>query len=205
MDILPNIVPVMGIVLCAVAVCQVALWSAHSIGFFSTEKREFKQQQQGFRAQFQTSSGHPSQHTSNERTWRGYRNFRVDRMVKETANCTSVYLTAEDGKPLAQFRPGQHLTFRFQIPGQNKPIVRCYSLSDGPGKPTYRISVKEVAPPRDKPELRPGKVSLYINRLLTVGNASKSKPQLAIFISTRILKNRWFYSPVVSGSRRWSA
>jgi hypothetical protein len=48
----------MGVVLCVVAVCQVALWSAQSIGIFLGENREFKQPL-GLRARLQTSCTKP--------------------------------------------------------------------------------------------------------------------------------------------------
>ncbi|MEE9293206.1 MAG: 2Fe-2S iron-sulfur cluster-binding protein, partial [Acidobacteriota bacterium] len=46
------------------------------------------------------------------------------------------------------FAPGQFLTFQLKIPGQPRPLVRCYSLSDAPGSGTCRVSIKRVPAPR---------------------------------------------------------
>lgn len=84
--------------------------------------------------------------------WGAYRNFRVARKEVEDGaqSICSFYLVPEDGLPLPTFRPGQFLTFRLDIPkpdGQIEQIVRCYSLSDAPGKEFYRVSIKRVPAP----------------------------------------------------------
>ena len=94
--------------------------------------------------------------------WEGYRKFIVDKKVNACEDIVSIYLKPHDGLPLPGFKAGQHLTFRLQIPGQLKPGIRCYSLSDAPrdkDQNHYRISVKRILPPRDKPEAPPGLVS----------------------------------------------
>lgn len=106
-------------------------------------------------------------------TWRGFRKFRVEQLVKETASCTSVYLSPVDGKPIASFEAGQHLPLRFSIPGQSKPVIRCYSLSDGPGKACYRISVKAM--PAHQAGHDPGLVSNFVNEQLKEGDVIESK------------------------------
>jgi len=111
--------------------------------------------------------------------WKGFRQFRVENLVKETANCTSAYLVPVDGKPIANFKAGQHLTLRFQIPSQPKPVIRCYSLSDGPGKSHYRISVKAVAP--GQPDQEPGLVSNFINDQLQLGDVVEAKSPAGSF------------------------
>jgi ferredoxin-NADP reductase/MOSC domain-containing protein YiiM len=73
--------------------------------------------------------------------WQGFRPLRVDRLVPETATVMSVYLSSEDGRPLAGSKAGQYLTLR--VPGAGEPPpVRSYSLSSGPDDDSYRISVK---------------------------------------------------------------
>ncbi|MCP4505079.1 MAG: hypothetical protein GY826_01630, partial [Fuerstiella sp.] len=76
--------------------------------------------------------------------WNGLRKFLVDRRVTESHDTTSFYLKPHDGKSLPLFHPGQFLTFRLHVPGEQRPIVRCYSLSSGPDSDTYRINVKKV-------------------------------------------------------------
>lgn len=72
--------------------------------------------------------------------WRGPRRFRVARKQRESDVITSFYLEPEDGGELMAFEPGQYLTLLLTVDGQT--IRRNYSLSDAPGKPYYRISVK---------------------------------------------------------------
>jgi nitric oxide dioxygenase len=75
--------------------------------------------------------------------WRGLRSFRVARREAESELITSFYLEPVDGNPLLAFTPGQYLTLLLQVDGE--PTRRNYSLSDAPGKPWYRISVKREA------------------------------------------------------------
>ncbi len=70
----------------------------------------------------------------------------VKRKVAESAAITSFYLEPADGEPLASFLPGQFLTLELPLPDHDEALVRTYSLSDAPGRPWYRISVKREAP-----------------------------------------------------------
>lgn len=92
-------------------------------------------------------------------SWNGNRKFSVIRKVFECKDICSFYLTPHDHKEIPPFLPGQFLTFRFRIPGQNKPIRRCYSLSDCVRDNTYRITVKRVKGHGDQPA---GLVSNYL-------------------------------------------
>ena len=100
-----------------------------------------------------------------ENTWTGFRKFKV-KTKKEGKDVTSAYLYPHDGKKLPPFKPGQYLTFQLRVPGEEKPIIRCYSLSQRPTSDYYRVTKKKVPPPRDKPELPPGKSSTYFNEVL---------------------------------------
>ncbi|MGB1110510.1 MAG: hypothetical protein ACPG4N_09150, partial [Gammaproteobacteria bacterium] len=94
--------------------------------------------------------------------WSGIRKFVVRNKVLEADGVCSFYLTPHDGRPLPPFLPGQYLTFQLDIPGDRKPLTRCYSLSDAPiNADYYRVSIKRVPPPRDKPELPSGKSSSF--------------------------------------------
>ncbi|HET8711928.1 MAG TPA: FAD-binding oxidoreductase, partial [Spongiibacteraceae bacterium] len=59
---------------------------------------------------------------------------------KESSVITSFYLEPIDGGELMDFQPGQYIAVLLTVNGQ--PLRRNYSLSDAPGKPYYRISVK---------------------------------------------------------------
>lgn len=72
--------------------------------------------------------------------WQGRRPFRIRNRRRESEVITSFELEPVDGKPVADFQPGQYIGIRLQINGE--PTYRHYSLSDAPNGRTYRISVK---------------------------------------------------------------
>ncbi|MGZ4160485.1 MAG: NO-inducible flavohemoprotein [Neobacillus sp.] len=77
--------------------------------------------------------------------WDGFRNFVVDRKVEESDVITSFYLKPEDQRGIASFIPGQYISIKLEINGEEFTHIRQYSLSDAPGKDYYRISVKREA------------------------------------------------------------
>lgn len=99
--------------------------------------------------------------------WAGFRAFRVERKEKESDRITSFYLVPEDGKELARFEPGQYVSVKMEIPGEEYVHIRQYSLSDAPGKPYYRISVKREEEALNKPA---GKVSTYLHEQIGQGD-----------------------------------
>ena len=92
--------------------------------------------------------------------WDGFRSFRLERKVKESSVITSFYLVPEDGGPIAAFEPGQYVSVKLQIEGETYTQIRQYSLSDAPGKPYYRISVKREDALGDHPD---GKISTFLH------------------------------------------
>ena len=103
------------------------------------------------------------------------RTLVVDRKVKESETITSFYLLPEDNEPLAGFLPGQFLPLKLDIPGQYKPVLRTYSLSDSPNKDYYRLSIKREPPPPDRPDLYPGVSSTYFHDEVEPGSKLLSK------------------------------
>jgi nitric oxide dioxygenase len=73
--------------------------------------------------------------------WNGWRDFRVDEVVRESSVISSFILRPVDGGPVMAHKAGQYLTFWLEIPG-HPPIKRNYSISAAPNGQTYRISVK---------------------------------------------------------------
>lgn len=104
--------------------------------------------------------------------WAGYRKFQVVRKQIEDAagQVCSFYLSAHDGKPIPAHEPGQFLTFQLNVPGQAKPLVRCYSLSDVPGSDQLRVTIKRVPPPRDQPDVLPGVGSNFFHDHVNEGD-----------------------------------
>ncbi|WP_066174376.1 NO-inducible flavohemoprotein [Bacillus marinisedimentorum] len=99
--------------------------------------------------------------------WVGYRPFTVDRKVQESGVITSFYLKPTDGKPIADFKPGQYISIKVDIDGDPYTHTRQYSLSDAPGKDHYRISVKRED---EKGELPGGVVSRFLHENIGEGD-----------------------------------
>ncbi|MFE4572083.1 NO-inducible flavohemoprotein [Paenibacillus chitinolyticus] len=99
--------------------------------------------------------------------WAGLRKFTVRRKTAESGNITSFYLVPEDGGALAAFEPGQYVTVQMKIPGREHLVNRQYSLSDRPGQPYYRISVKKEAGTDTR---EPGAASTYLHEDVREGD-----------------------------------
>jgi ferredoxin-NADP reductase len=66
----------------------------------------------------------------------------VESVRTETDSVLSLRLASADGTPFPPAMPGQFVTLRLQLPGAGPAVSRSYSLSNPPGSPDYRISVK---------------------------------------------------------------
>ena len=103
--------------------------------------------------------------------WNGIRKFAVVKKIRECDDVNAFYLKPHDGRPLPQFKPGQYLTFQLDLPGRDKPLIRCYSLSDSPHqKEYYRVTIKKEKAPPDKPELPPGAGSSFFTDTVKEGD-----------------------------------
>ena len=77
--------------------------------------------------------------------WKGYRRFRVSNRVMEAQDICSFYLSPLDEEAICPYEPGQHLGFKFQIPGEAKHLIRTYSLSSGDtASNNYRVDRKST-------------------------------------------------------------
>ena len=61
-----------------------------------------------------------------------WRPFRVTKIIDESSVIRSFHLEPDDGGGLIRHDAGQHLPLRIEIPGQDKPVVRTYTLSTAP-------------------------------------------------------------------------
>jgi uncharacterized protein len=126
----------------------------------------------------------PEVRASSAGAWSGWRNFRVTRRSFEDvarSQC-SFYLQPVDGVPLAAFKPGQYLTFSLQVgdgdvgvTGAERSLTRCYSLSDRPDPANYRITIKRMPPPTDRPDLPRGASSNHFHDRVREGDVLKVK------------------------------
>ena len=114
--------------------------------------------------------------TTKEDSWKDWRNFIVDRKVKESEEITSFYLKPQDGKKLPTFKPGQFLTIKLDIPEQPRSVIRTYSLSDyDPNGDYYRLSIKRESAPKDL-DVPPGVASNFIHDHINEGDIIPAKP-----------------------------
>lgn len=110
--------------------------------------------------------------------WNDFKRFRVIRKEPESDVITSFYLAPADGSSLPTFKPGQYLTVRVPSPCGHT-TMRNYSLSDCPGRPYFRISVKrETGPSAGTPD---GFVSNYLHQQIRVGSELEVGPPCGEF------------------------
>ena len=116
--------------------------------------------------------------------WAGWREFRVAQRAFEDAarSQCSFYLQPVDSQPLPPFKPGQFLTFGLDVTPPTsdgsttaRAITRCYSLSDRPESAHYRVTIKRVPAPPDRPEFAPGLSSNHFHDHVQVGDILRVK------------------------------
>lgn len=99
--------------------------------------------------------------------WEGFRTFKVAKKVQESEVITSFYLVPDDGQPIASYEPGQYISIKIKPEAQSFTQIRQYSLSDSPGKPYYRISVKRELGGLERPD---GVISTYLHDHIEEGS-----------------------------------
>jgi len=92
--------------------------------------------------------------------WLGWRTVKLEDKKAESSLHTSFMFSSTDDTPLYKYEPGQYISIKLDIPGQEYSQVRNYSLSDIPSSEVYRITVKKEAD---------GAVSTYLHDTLEVG------------------------------------
>ncbi|EHK87674.1 oxidoreductase FAD/NAD(P)-binding domain-containing protein [Saccharomonospora azurea SZMC 14600] len=87
-----------------------------------------------------------------------WRDWRVAKRVAEAEDTVSFTLVPDDGGPVPAFRPGQYVSVAVTLPdGRRQP--RQYSLSQGPGRGSLRITVRRVRGADGAPD---GRVSNHL-------------------------------------------
>jgi nitric oxide dioxygenase len=103
--------------------------------------------------------------------WSGWRDFVVAEKIRESAVITSFVLRPKDGGAVIPHKPGQYLTFRFDLP-EAAGEKRNYSISAGPNGESYRISVK-------REDL--GAASRFLHDQIQVGDVLQATPPAGDF------------------------
>ncbi|MBL4753408.1 MAG: 2Fe-2S iron-sulfur cluster binding domain-containing protein [Flavobacteriales bacterium] len=97
-----------------------------------------------------------------------FRDFVVDKIVRENASIKSFYLKRANQEALERYLPGQYVTLKLKLANQQKEYTRNYTLSDSPGLGSFRLTIKR--------EER-GEVSRYLHDELKEGDCLEvSKP-----------------------------
>lgn len=91
----------------------------------------------------------------------GFRTLRVASIERESGSAVSLVLEPADGRPLTVPLPGQFVALRLRPDANAPPVLRSYSLSNGPEAGRYRITVKQ------EPH---GIASTYVNTRLRSGD-----------------------------------
>ncbi|TWF47564.1 pyridoxamine 5'-phosphate oxidase family protein [Neorhizobium alkalisoli] len=93
-----------------------------------------------------------------------WRPMTVTAIVDESAAIRSFHLQPGDGAGLLPHNAGQHIPIRLKLPGEEKSIIRTYTLSVAPSDGVYRISVK-----------RDGRVSQFLHDTVVVGDVIEAR------------------------------
>ncbi|WP_336512838.1 molybdopterin-dependent oxidoreductase [Phaeobacter italicus] len=110
--------------------------------------------------------------------WSGFRTAVVQEVERVAEGCTRVAFTVDGFELLPDFLPGQHITLKAKVPGQDSPVIRCYSLIGSgvdPERKTYQITVRVVPAPPGADDLPDGVMSGYINHVLEPGSLVELK------------------------------
>jgi len=100
--------------------------------------------------------------------WLDFKTFQVIRKEVESEVITSFYFLPTDGSKVPSFKAGQFITLRVPTADGKSTTMRNYSLSDKPGMPWFRISVKREDGPSAQDPV--GYVSNYLHKSITMGS-----------------------------------
>ena len=104
--------------------------------------------------------------------------LKISEIRQETPDCVSVLLEVPDDlKEAFIFQPGQYLTFRTSLTGQE--VRRSYSICAAPAEGELRVAIKAV---------QGGKFSTHANTMLKKGDVMEVMPPMGKFTPKRLGK-----------------
>jgi ferredoxin-NADP reductase len=146
-----------GFGLLAAVMVQTALAVIGSLRRQAQARHQFQLERERLAYEVRLAKSRWTQIEHEKSSWNGWRKFRVVKKAAECADVFSFVLQPHDGKSIPAFKPGQYLTFGLDIPGRDKQVVRCYSLSSPPSDASsYRVTIKKEKAPPDKPGIPDG-------------------------------------------------
>jgi anaerobic selenocysteine-containing dehydrogenase/ferredoxin-NADP reductase len=120
------------------------------------------------------------------RRWQGWRPFRILEVRAEADGAKSFVFAPQDGQPLPDFRPGQHMEVQVDIDGT--PVSRAYSLT-GParleGRDHYSICVRHHQGTAPDGAPLEGLVSGYLHRCMGPGDSVALRAPSGSFVVPR--------------------
>ena len=107
-----------------------------------------------------------------------WRDVMVVKVVQESTDVRSFYLTDQEHEPLPASLPGQHILVKRASSDNSNGTSRCYSLSDDCSAGHWRISVKKNS---DQPQ----SVSRWLHEEVVAGDVLQVRgPSGAFFLNT---------------------
>ncbi len=91
-------------------------------------------------------------------------------------------LAAVQAGPVPDLLAGASRPGDAQTAAATRTITRCYSLSDRPDPAHYRVTIKRVPPPADRPELPPGLSSSHFHDQVHEGDVLRVKAPSGHFL-----------------------
>ncbi|MCA9212940.1 MAG: 2Fe-2S iron-sulfur cluster binding domain-containing protein [Planctomycetales bacterium] len=172
-----------GMAICGLLVIQLTAFAGRSVQGLLHARKQFRLSQELLRARITAAKRSLVFSDLSTAAWDGFRKFRVKWKTLEANGCHSFYLVPHDGKPLPPYRPGQFLTLSIKAKANERPLVRCYSLSDSPRQDYYRISVKKAV--SQDPAVPDGRVSSFLNDHVKEGDILDVKaPSGSFYLDT---------------------
>jgi ferredoxin-NADP reductase len=156
-----------GLALCGFVATQTAIGLAAGWRSRHQRKRNGTARKRAFIEQTATLARTTRAAQSKFAAWDDTRPMRIAALADEAHHVRSFYLTPLDGKPLPPYEPGQYLTLHLPVGGSDRPLVRCYSLSDRPREDYYRLTVKRAS----RPNATHHSASIHLHEALQVGDS----------------------------------
>ena len=139
---------ILGLMLPGIIVVSVALWLVQLLRVRASARIETELALELLRHEFAAAARVRVASEPEQPAWLGYRNFLVERKIKDGPSSDSFYLVPQDGRPLPDFLPGQYVTVRVRMyalgQDEKEVVERRYPITSEPNGRSYCISVERL-------------------------------------------------------------